>query len=527
MIGEYEDGRKVDLTKSADWNYELGQEAPVFVYAGAVEGQKEGKTRLRARYRATPKSEWKIGEAEIDVADPKYKSLKLALASPKFSVGQDPGLTVEVETEDGETYSVLGSALLKLEVSPQELAEIQKKPVFLDTQSTKKPGKGTLAATFRGLTKEIPFEVTGSGSQPAVAFQVNPQNLKLAVGEIADVNVSRGTGNGEARFACSDPDVVEITPRNRLIGKKPGKATVTVSRGDQKAKVEVEVETMAFRGLALEPAEVSVRVDDVAALRAMGRLDGDAQVEVDPKILDWVRFPAGDYVEVNREALDVRGLKPTGDDFKTLTVRLGEHDATAKVRVIAGPVTLALEPAEPVELPVGQKQPLTVYASYGNGERVEVPADRVEWLWDKVDGLTLSNGEVTAEESDAGPLLVKVRYQGQTSNEVQIKSGIRVPVRLALAANPSQLPVGETGQVVLSGQSPGGMPVDLDLGGVEYVSKDPTILEVDPKTGGFPRSPRARRPSRPRIRRPAMKPPPRSKSRRINWLSPRSPEASG
>ena len=48
LVGEYEDGRKVDLTKSADWNWDLGQEAPVFVYAGTVEGQKEGKTQLRA-----------------------------------------------------------------------------------------------------------------------------------------------------------------------------------------------------------------------------------------------------------------------------------------------------------------------------------------------------------------------------------------------------------------------------------------------------------------------------------------------
>ena len=318
-----------------------------------------------------------------------------------------------------------------------------------------------------------------------MAFQVNPQNLKLAVGEIADVDVSRGPANEPARFASSDLEVVEVTPQNRLIGKKTGKATVTVSRGDQTAKVDVEVEAAAYQGIALEPAEISVRVDDVAALRAMGRIDEDTQVEIDPKLLEWVRFPTGDYLEVNREALDVRGLKPTGEDFKTLTVRLGEHEATAKVRVIPGPLTLALEPAEAVELPVGQKQPLKVYASYGNGERVEVPADRVEWLADPVKGLTLSDGAVTALQPDAGPLVVKVRYQGQTSNEVQIKSGIRVPVRLTLAANPAQLPAGETGQVVLSGQSPGGMPVALDMSGVEYVSNDPNILEVNSKMGGF------------------------------------------
>ena len=450
LIGEYEDGRKVDLTKAADWNWDLGQDAPVFVYAGTVEGQKEGQTKLRARYRATPKSDYLIAEADVEVADPQYKSLNLALASPKFAIGQDPGLTVEVETEGGEKYSVLGSALLKLEVSPPELAEVRRQPPYLDTQYTKQPGNGTLTATFRGITKEIPFEIVGSPDKPKTPLAVNPQHLKLAVGEIADVAVSPESSRAETRFASSDLDIVEVTPHNRLIGKKPGQARVTVSRGEKSAQVEVEVAQAAFQGLALEPAEVSVRVDDVVALRAMARLDDDTQVEIDPKLLEWVRFPAGDSLEVNRDALDVRGLKPTGEDFQTLTVKLGEHEATAKIRVIPGPLTLALEPADAVELPVGQKQPLTVYASYGNGEKVEVPADRVEWLADPVDGLTLSQGEVTADKPEAGPLLVKVRYQGQTSNEVQIKSSNYVPVRLTLAANPSELPVGETGQVVLS-----------------------------------------------------------------------------
>lgn len=485
MMGEYEDGRKEDLTNAAEWNWEdLGPKSCVFAYKGAVQGVNKGEMQLKARYRATPESDYIIAEAKVVVDDLAFKSLNLALASDKIAIGQDPGVSVDVVSESGDKLSVLGSALLKLEVEPKELAEVQKQPPYL---YPKEEGRGTLRAIFRGLTKEIPFEVKGAKSSEAVAFQVSPQNLKLAVGEIADVDVPKGTGNDEVKFSSSELNVVEITSHNRLIGKTPGKANVTVKRGDQSATINVEVASVPFKGLKLEPGEVSVRVDDVAALRLLAKIDDDTDVELDPLLptLEWVRYPDTQYVEVNKGALDVRGLLPTGDDAKTLSLRLGQHEASAKIKVIPGPLTLALEPAESVEVAVGQKQPLKVFATYGNGERQEIPANRVEWIAEPAEGLSLQNGEIVADKPDAGPLLVSARYQGQTSNEVEVRSVHSPPLKLTLSANPAQLAVNETGQLVLSGKTPGGQDATLDLAGATFQSGDESVIEVNPATGGF------------------------------------------
>ncbi len=486
MMGEFEGGQKVDLTEKAEWNWEdEGQTGQVFAYKGAIQGMKQGKTQLKARYRATPQSEYVVAEAAVEVADIKYKSLNLALKPGKVAVGDDPGIIVEVESQNGEKLSVLGSALLKLEVVPKELADVQKQHPYLYPNQ---PGQGTLSASFLGMTKEIPFEVgPGTTADETVAFQVSPQNLKLAVGEIADIDVPKGGGNDEAKFSSTDLSVVEITPHNRLIGKTPGKADVTVKRGDQSATVKVEVAAVPFKGLKLDPSEVSVRVDDVAALRLLAKIDEDTEVELDPQLptLEWIRFPAAEYVDLNKEALDVRGLLATGDDPKTLTIRLGQHEATAKIKVIPGPLTLALEPAESIEVAVGQTQPLKVYATYGNGERQEIPAGRVEWIAAQADGLTLRNGEVVADQPDAGPLMVSVKYQGQTSNEVEIRSVHSPPLKLSLAANPASLAVNETGQLALSAKTPGDQDVALDLAGATFASSDESIVEVHPATGGF------------------------------------------
>ncbi len=497
MMGEYEDGRQEDLTTAADWNWEdPGQNGKVFAYKGAIQGVNMGKTRLKARYRATPKSKYVIAEAEVVVEDIVFKALHMALGKPTVAVGEDPGITVEVESETGDKLSVLGSALLKLEVLPKKLADVQKQPPYLYPLE---PGQGTLRATFRGISKEIPFEVGNDprrrpdgGEGDKQDWQVHPQNLKLAVGEIADIDVPRG-GTEETRMASSARDVVEVTPKNRLVGKKPGKAQITVSQGDQKATVQVEVAMVAFRGLALDPSEVSVRVDDVVALRLLAKTDADTQVEVDPQLqfLEWVEFPEGDYLEFNREALDVRRLRATGDEPKTLMVRLGKHEATAKIRVIPGPLELSLrskgskEIKGEIEVPMGQSQDLEVFATYGNGKEVKVPADRVEWLAPQTEGLTLQKGKVTADKPQAGPLVVSVKYQGQTSNEVQIRAGHAGPIKFSLAANPAKLPVQNTGQLILSGKTPGGEDVQLDMAGVKFASEDESIVTVDPITGGF------------------------------------------
>lgn len=482
LMGEYEDGHQGDLTDKADWNWEdPGQSGPVFAYKGAVQGMSQGRTKLKARYRATPDSEYVIAEADVEVADFEYKSLNLALASEKVTVGQDPGVTVEAVTADGEKMSVLGSALLKLEVEPQELADVQKQSPYLYPL---KAGQGTLRATFRGLTKEIPLEVEGSDPSEVPGGGVYPQNLKLAVGEIADIDLPRGP-SANTRLSSSDLNIVEVTPHNRLIGKSPGKATVTVGRGDQKGSINVEVAAVPFQGIDFDPSEVSVRVDDVVALRVVGRIDEDTQVELDPQLLEWVQFPTDDYLELNRDPLDVRGLQPTGNDHKTLVVRLNEHEATAKVRVIPAPLTLALEPAGPIELPQGQTKKLKVIATYGNGNREEIPADRVKWNADPLSGLTLREGLITAEEPNVGPMMVSVSFQGQKSNEVEIRTAASAPVRLALAANPATLAVGENGGLELTAQTPGGQDVSLDMTDVKFESGDESLVEVDPRTGGF------------------------------------------
>ena len=54
------------------------------------------------------------------------------------------------------------------------------------------------------------------------------------------VDVPRTSGNDETKFSSSDLNVVEITPHNRLIGKSPGKAAVTVKRAGQTATVNVD-----------------------------------------------------------------------------------------------------------------------------------------------------------------------------------------------------------------------------------------------------------------------------------------------
>ncbi len=483
LMGDFGNDQKEELTTNVVWDWDASnRQGIIAVDNGNIEALKPGKTTLKVRYRSSPKEEYLTVEAPVEVKDLDYKDLHLAMENPKFGLGQDPGLTVEVETQTGEKMSVLGSVLLHLEVEPHDLGLGQKQPPYLIVS---KPGKGKLTATFGGKSKSIEFEAGVSSSGETEPLAVNPKNLKLAVGEMSSVDVPHSPTGEPTRYSSDNLNVVEVTSKNRLIGKTPGRAKVTIKRGDQTAVVNVEVAVVELQGITLVPNSLSVRVDDTEAVRVMGHLKDGTQIELDPLIVEeWIRDPSGESLEVNRQGIDVTGLSPTGTDPKSMHIRLGKHEATSTIRVIPGALQLVLEPSEPGDLPVGQKQPLRVFAIYGNGERKEVSANRVDWKAELGDGMLLQNGEVTATKPGAS-LTVHAEYLGQKSNEVTIASAETVPIELVLSAEPSELAIGETGQVLLKGKTPGGQVVELDLSEVKFESGKPAIIEVNPDTGGF------------------------------------------
>ena len=473
MMGESEGGNTVDLTNAAEWISDVDN--PCFVYRGLLEGLEEGKCQVRARYRATPESEYDEATADVEVVDLKPESLTIAVDPPSVPIGQAAKLTALAITADGKRYPVSESSKLRVSIEPEEIVTLEGQHVH-----AQKVGAVTLSADFGGLTAEATVQVVESKVVPP---PVTAESLILSVGEVADIpGVSPSPS--PAQLTSTSPEIARISETNRVVGVSVGECSVEVVRGDQKHVVKVSVESKPFQSIAVLPSRVSVRVDDSAQLRVVANVDDATQVEIAPDTLEWSRFPRPDYADVDKGALTVTGVKATTGAGELLTVRFHDHEASAEVQVIAPPFSLELTPTGSLELPVGQQTQLQVSAIYENGRRAQVPHDRVEWVSDPVDGFTLQSGQVTAKEPNK-QLSVSVRYEGQESNKVQIKSVTLVPPTLQVTASPSPVAVDGAGQLAVTATSPSGRPVVLDPGGLSFESGDESLLLVNPATGSF------------------------------------------
>lgn len=481
LFGEYPDGTRVELTEAAEWTAQ--NDGIVFFYDGLLEGLAEGETTVGARYRATSEGDYLEATAKVNVVDAKLSSLEVAIKPAPVGAGRASRLRVDAVSDRGERYSVLESSRLAMEVAPRSLASVEGRRL-----RGLRPGKGTLAVSFDdslNAGKDFAVEVT-----PGLdGLTVTPRQLRMVLGEIADLNVL-SPNTAPIRVASRDAAVVEVTDENRLIARGPGKATVEVVQGDQERRVEVSVIRGEFQAIQVDPPRLVVPVDHAVPARVLGLLEGGRRAEIAPGLLACPRRPSPRYAEFDVGRMRLHGIAPTDPSVpQTLAFRFRDHEAAAPVEVVLAPFRLALSPAGPVDLPLGQQVRLQGRARYTGRHTVQVPAGRLELHAEPSDertaaALAVRGDKVAALSPGGGPLSVHASYLGRKSKPVVFRSVEAGPVRLRLEVDRALRLAGEPGRVALLGTGPKG-DVDLVADLAEYESSDPDVLQIDEKTGAF------------------------------------------
>ncbi len=138
---------------------------------------------------------------------------------------------------------------------------------------------GTVTITAQSSNQSITDECTLEVKQmvPATGVSIEPAKLSVGVGGQATVTAMiapAGSTSTIASWESSDPDVATVTPQDegkcRILGKAKGTATITVTTDNgKKAACEVTViQTLPATGVSIEPAKLSVNVDEQATVTA-------------------------------------------------------------------------------------------------------------------------------------------------------------------------------------------------------------------------------------------------------------------
>ena len=290
----------------------------------------------------------------------------------------------------------------------------------------------------------------------------------------------------------ADPSSVGVTKANRLVGHKAGRTQIKVSQGKLQAAVDVTVEPAEVLSIAFDPAKVVVPVDDAVCPRVVATIrtkDGEREAEMAPSRLTCEKRPSPQFALLKPETLELVGITPTNAKApQTLALRLDKQRASAPVEVIVPSLKLTLEPAGPIDLPVGQMRGLQAVAEYKDGRKVNVPSHLVKWHAESTakaaPGLELREDKLVALKPDAGPLPVYATYYGNESNRVVFKSVAGESISLQLKAEKKDHQPGETGTIRLVGTTPNG-EVELAPDLATFRSSDDKVVTIGEKSGAY------------------------------------------
>ena len=309
-VGHYEDGKTIDLTDITQWRVENTSLATFF--SGGIEGVTAGETTIQCRFPTPPDVEPILASAPLTVVDAPIESIAVRLSPEAVGLGQHSRIEVDGLGTDGNTYALMGSSLLSLSVTPQEIATVDGE--YLEG---KQEGTADLLVTYRDLTETVVFMV-GEWAHGDV-FAVAPAELELIVHEYFDLDVVTPS-DAPIESVSSDSEIVEVVGPTQLAGRMVGEATVTVTQGGNQQTVHVTVREGTIQSIVFDPEVMSVPVGDSARVGLYGVLEDGSRVSLSPDSVTWVRQPTSEHTLFNRAAMEVIGLKPTElpDDFEVL-----------------------------------------------------------------------------------------------------------------------------------------------------------------------------------------------------------------
>lgn len=200
------------------------------------------------------------------------------------------------------------------------------------------PGTSTVVAKYRGkpgdkyAENSIPLEV----GYPAGYIDVSPNPVRLAIDEAYALDIKSGD---KAPFVLesSDPNIVEIQSDNRLVGKGPGTAQVTVKQGSASETVTVHVKGLPYKSIHIVPATLTINTGEVGTIKVVGRTASGKETEITPDKLRWIKYPLAEHVSFVTDTLQMKGMSPTDRPLEMSVEVGGELTAVARYEVKKNP----------------------------------------------------------------------------------------------------------------------------------------------------------------------------------------------
>ncbi|MDP6445048.1 MAG: hypothetical protein QF805_14720, partial [Pirellulaceae bacterium] len=322
-VGASEAGEEVDVTDQVDW--EVADKEFAALHDGYVEGVKVGKTVLRAKLQKDAFAEPLTAEVELSVDAIEFTAMRVDASPAALRRLQKAEVETTVVDEDGKEYSVVGSSKLNLDVSPENLGDVD-----LATFIARESGSGELKASFNQLSAKAAISVSGL---PSGEFEVSPREINLALYEYFHLDV-----------ICDDLTKIEATSSNpavaiplhneHIVANGIGSTDITFTYNGKSHTVRVNVGTTEYADIWIDPDRIVLKPGQRRLVKVVGRTSDGRSIELAPQSLTWEAQPLSEYASFDRGTLYLSAHAPT-PRAQRLVARVGEFlVADALVEVV-------------------------------------------------------------------------------------------------------------------------------------------------------------------------------------------------
>jgi len=163
---------------------------------------------------------------------------------------------------------------------------------------------------------------------------VSPESVDLAEGERRELDVT-SSALSKVTAKSGDPNVVALIGTHTLSARKPGKAAVVFTLGEQSKTVQVTVAPAVYKKVEIRPGKIALNVGETRGFDVVGLTENGREVRLGADRFTFRQQPLASHVDLNREKMELRALKQT-DKPMLLEIQLAELPvAVAEISVAA------------------------------------------------------------------------------------------------------------------------------------------------------------------------------------------------
>lgn len=373
-------------------------------------------------------------------------------------VGDQEIPVVKVEVKDDKIILYLGVPLIGGQVPEISYTPVEGQPI--------ETSNGTPVSSIDNL------QGINQSTLSLDRITVEPNSMSLLEGETQQLTVTAHYSDGSAvdvttlaSYQTDNSQVATVSDDGLVTGVKAGNATVTVTYEGKIATVPVTVAPV-LSSITVSPNPISIAKGQSQGITVTATYSDGSTKDVTGE----VNFQVEDATIASVINGVVKGLNRGNTQ---ITVVYKDKSTTVPVTVTEAVVSKLEAAPNPISIPKGTSQQITVTVTYSDGSTKDVSGEASYQVGDGSIAI-VNGGKVTGLEK--GNTKVTITYQGQ-SLQVPVTVTEAVVTKLKATPNPVSIPKGNSQQITVTAIYSDGSTKDVTTE-VNYQAGDASIADV-------------------------------------------------